>query len=28
VGFLLSDPAAYLQGVTISLDGARSPVMF
>ena len=28
VTFLLSDPAGYLQGVTIGLDGARSPSMF
>jgi NAD(P)-dependent dehydrogenase (short-subunit alcohol dehydrogenase family) len=28
VAFLLSDSAGYLQGVTISLDGPRSPAMF
>ncbi|MBU3992680.1 MAG: hypothetical protein KKA12_09075 [Alphaproteobacteria bacterium] len=28
VSFLLSDPAGYLQGVAISLDGAASPAMF
>lgn len=28
VAFLVSEPAGYLQGVTMSLDGARSPVMF
>lgn len=28
VAFLLSDGAGYLQGTTISLDGAGSPVMF
>jgi 3-oxoacyl-[acyl-carrier protein] reductase len=28
VAFLLSEDAAYLQGVTISLDGANSPAMY
>jgi NAD(P)-dependent dehydrogenase (short-subunit alcohol dehydrogenase family) len=28
VTFLLSDPAAYLHGVTIGLDGASSPAVF
>jgi NAD(P)-dependent dehydrogenase (short-subunit alcohol dehydrogenase family) len=28
VAFLLSEPAGYLHGVTISLDGARSPAVF
>ena len=28
VAFLLSEGAGYLQGVTISLDGLKSPSMF